>query len=312
MPRQRPFRFGAGLFTAPDRQTWVEQARRIEAYGYDTLLIADHLIGNLAPSLGLLAAANVTTTLRVGCTVFDNDFRHPAILANEVATLDVLTEGRSEFGIGAGWFKPEYDATGIPFDPPGTRVERMIEAVSIIKRLWSGAEVHHNGTHYTIAGLISPLRPVQQPHPPIFIGGGGKRLLSFAAREADTVGILAKARPEGGGEFGIDETEASIARKVAWVREAAGERIEHIELAMFFWAITIADDRRAAAEEIARSTGRVTAEQALASPYYPIGSVDSIVEHLIELRERYGISYFSVLPNGVDAFAPVVARLKGQ
>jgi probable F420-dependent oxidoreductase len=312
MATLRPFRFGAGQFIAPTSHVWLDQARKVEALGYDVMLIADHFGNNFAPSLGLLAAANVTTTLRIGCTVFDNDFRHPAILANEAATLDLLSDGRLEMGIGAGWHKPEYDAVGIQFDPPGVRVDRMIEAVSIMKRIWRGEEVHHSGTHYTISGHVNSVRPVQQPQLPLFIGGGGKRLLSYASREANIVGILAKARPEGGGWFGTDETDDSIARKIAWVREAAGERLEHLELAMFFWAITIADDRRAAAEEIARSTNRVTAEQVLASPYYPIGSVESIVEHLIELRERYGISYFSVLPNGVDAFAPVVARLRGQ
>lgn len=208
--------------------------------------------------------------------------------------------------------KREYDATGIPFDAPGTRVDRLIEAVSIIKRLWSGEEVHHSGTYYTIAGLVDPIRPVQQPYPPIFIGGGGKRLLTFAAQEADIVGILAKARPGGGLEFGDDETEAAIARKVDWVREAAGERFKQLELAMLLWKVTITDDRLAAADEIARGTRAATVEQVLASPYYPIGSVDAIVEQVCSLRERYGISHFTVFPADLEAFAPVVGRLKGQ
>ncbi|MEX2315388.1 MAG: TIGR03621 family F420-dependent LLM class oxidoreductase, partial [Thermomicrobiales bacterium] len=293
MATQRPFRFAAGQFTEPTRQAWAERARLIEAYGYDALVIPDHFGTVFAPALALLAAANATTTLRIGCTVFDNDFRHPALLANEAATLDLLSDGRSEFGIGAGWLKREYDAIGIPFDAPGTRVNRLIEAVSIIKRLWSGEEVHHSGTHYTIAGLRDCVRPVQQPHPPIFIGGGGKRLLAFATQEADIVGILTGARPEGGMAFGDDENENALARKVNWVREAAGERMNRIELAMLLWKVTVTDGSRSAINQIASEVaGRrpgLTAEQVLASPYYPIGSVDAIVDGLIGLRERHGI-----------------------
>jgi probable F420-dependent oxidoreductase len=310
MAEQRPFRFLAGLFTAPTSQAWAEQARKIEALGYDLMGIADHFGGVFSPALGLLAAANATATLRVACTVYANDFRHPALLANEAATLDLLTDGRFEFGIGAGWFKHEYDQVGIPFDAPGTRVDRMVEALSIMKRLWRGEEVHHCGTHYMINGLVNQVLPIQQPHPPVFIGGGGKRLLTYAAQEADIVGILATARPGGGLTFGEDETEDAIARKVGWVRDAAGERFEHIELAMLLWKVTITDDRRAAADEIARGARDVTADEVLASPYYQIGSVDAIAERLSGLRERFGISHFSVFPADVETFAPIVARLK--
>lgn len=312
MAEQRPFRFVAGLFTAPTSQAWAESARKVEALGYDLMGIADHFGVVFSPSLALLAAANATTTLRVVCTVFANDFRHPAILANEAATLDLLTDGRFEFGIGAGWVKREYDQVGIPFDAPGTRVDRMVEALSIIKRLWRGEEVHHCGTHYSINGLVNQVRPVQEPRPPVFIGGGGKRLLSYAAQEADTVGILATAKPGGGLTFGEDETEDVIARKVSWVRDAAGERFEQIELAMLLWKIAITDDRLAAAEEIASGARDVTADEVLASPYYQIGSVDEITEQLLDLRERFGISHFSVFPADIEAFAPVVARLKGR
>jgi probable F420-dependent oxidoreductase len=312
MPRQRPFRFGVGLFTAPDSQTWAEQALRAEADGYDTLLISDHVGRTFSPALALLAAAHATTTLRVGCTSFNNEFRHPAVLANEAATLDLLCDGRFEFGIGAGWVKAEFEAIGIPFDSPGTRVDRMIEAVSMIKRLWRGDDVYHDSSHYTIDGFVDVVRPVQQPHPPVFIGGGGKRLLTFAAKEANIIGIIATARPEGGMVFGADETGDVVARKVQWVRDAAGERFDQIELAMLLWTVSIADDRRAAAEEVARTTGRVTVDEVLASPYYPIGSVDSIADQLLDLRERHGISYFSVFPKDREAFAPVIAKLKGR
>jgi probable F420-dependent oxidoreductase len=311
MSHRRPFRFATGQFAASSRHAWADAARRIEALGYDIMVMPDHFGDQFTPALALLAAAHATTTLRVGCTVFANDFRHPALLAHEAATLDVLTDGRFEFGIGAGWVKDEYNAAGIPFAAPGARVERMIEALSIIKRLWSGEEVQHAGTHYTISGLAAPIRPVQQPHPPVFIGGGGQRLLSFAAREATSVGLISKARPEGGLEFGGDETEAALARKVGWVHAAAGDRFEHLELAMLLWKVTVSDHRQTSAEQVASQFG-VTREQVLASPYYPIGSVDSIVEQLLALRERFGVSHFTVFPEDREAFAPVVARLRGR
>lgn len=294
----------------------MEWARAREADGYDVFIMGDHLGSAFATSLGLLATALATTSLRVASTVYNNDFRHPALLANEMATLDVLSDGRLEFGIGAGWVKHECDEIGMPFDPPGARVDRMIESVSIIKRLWTGEEVRHEGAHYTINGLGDSIRPLQQPHPPIFIGGGGKRLLTYAAQEADIVGILARARPEGGLHFGEDESEDVVARKVEWVRQAAGERFDQLELALLIWDVQVTDTPRAAAEHIAARRAETrgsasTAEQILASPYHLIGSIDGIVERVLELRERFGISYFTVFPDAARDFAAVVERLKG-
>jgi probable F420-dependent oxidoreductase len=178
----RPFRFATGGFEEVSKRAWVEQARRAEALGYAVFLVADHVADiPFAPVPALVAAADATTSLRVGCTVFCNDYRHPALLAKEAATVDVLTDGRFEFGLGAGWLKAEHDQAGIPFDPPGVRVARMEEALRVIKALWAGEPVHHRGAHYAIAGLAGTPLPVQRPHPPVFVGGGGKRLLSVAA-----------------------------------------------------------------------------------------------------------------------------------
>jgi probable F420-dependent oxidoreductase len=310
MSPERPFRFGAGAFDAPSAVVWGEKARRVEALGYDTLLIPDHFNQHLfAPIAALTAAALATTTLRVGTVVFDNDFRHPAVLAKETATLDVLSGGRLEVGIGAGWKKNEYDQTGIPFDPPGVRVSRVEEAVQIIKGLWGEGPFSFSGQHYAINGLDNWPTPLQRPRPPIFIGAGGKRMLAFAAREADIIGILAQALPEGGLDIPRD-TEERLAEKVGLVREAAGERFRHLELSMLFWGVAVADDRRLGAEALA-GTRMLTAEQILDSPYFLIGSVDAIVERLQALRELYGFSYFKVFPEAVEAFAPVVARLRG-
>ena len=306
----RPFRFGGGLFWANSAEDWADGARRLESLGYDTLLIGDHFSRQFAPIPALLAAASATTTLRVGCTVFDNDFRHPAALAMEVATVDVLSGGRLEFGIGAGWNKVEYESVGVPFDPPTVRVSRFEEAVHVIKGLWCDRPLTFEGKHYQIANVDGQPKPLQRPHPPIFVGGGGRRLLSLAAQEADIVGILNRAAP-GGGLDRAEETDDCVAQKIEWVKQAAGDRFGHLELAALIWEVAVTDNCRAAAEAIATRTSRPV-DQILASPYFLIGSINAIVEKLLELRERHGISYISVFPSNTETFAPVVARLAGQ
>ena len=304
----RPFRFGAGAFMAASRNEWAENARRVEALGYDTLLMADHFASDLfALTPALMAAALATTTLRVGSFVYDNDFRHPALLAKETATIDMLSDGRLEFGIGAGWKKQEYEQAGLPFDRPGTRVDRMQEAVRILKGLWGDGPLTFTGQHYAIQGLDNWPKPVQRPHPPIHIGAGGKRMLAFAAQEADIVGIIAPATPAGGLDTGSD-SEARLAEQVAWVREAAGARFGDLELAALVWQVAVTDHPRAAVEELAGAHG-LTPAQVLASPYLLVGGIDGIVERLVTLRERYGVSYYTVFPDDVEAFAPVVTRL---
>ncbi|HKG26465.1 MAG TPA: TIGR03621 family F420-dependent LLM class oxidoreductase, partial [Thermomicrobiales bacterium] len=238
------------------------------------------------------------------------------LLAKEAATLDLLTDGRFEFGLGAGWSKVEYDQVGIPFDPPAVRVARMEEALGIIKAVWSGNPVHHQGTYYTITGLQGTPRPCQHPHPPILLGGGGKRVLQFAAREADIVSLIPKARPGGGLDW-LRGDEAILDRQVGWVREAAGERFDRLELDVIAHAVAVTDDPPAAAEAVARNHlyGRdaagLTPEQVLDSPDYLIGTVDEIAEQLRLQRERHGIARITVYQRDLDAFAPVVARLAG-
>lgn len=305
----RPFRFGVADVETASGSAWSDFARRAEALGYATLLVPDHYLNPLTPGPALMAAAAVTTTLRVGCTVFANDFRHPALLAKEAATIDLLSGGRFEFGIGAGWLKDEYDQVGIPFDPPAVRVARMEEGVRVIKGLWGKEAFSFAGTYYTIAGLEGTPKPVQQPHPPVYVGGAGKRLLSWAAREADIVGFVSRARPEGGIDWS-EGTEEALARKVGWVREAAGDRFGRIELALLFQGTAVTDRPREAAAELAPEFG-LTAEQVLASTEFALGSVDQIVEQLLALRERHGISYLTVGHPQMEAFAPVVARLAG-
>jgi probable F420-dependent oxidoreductase len=310
MPARRPFRFGAAAYRTDTSAAFAEYARRIEALGYATLGVGDHFVPHwFAVGPALTAIALATTTLRASCTVYANDFRHPALLAREVASIDVLSGGRLEFGIGAGWLKSDYDRTGIPFDPPGVRVARMEEAVAVIKGLWGDGPLTFAGRYYTITAMDGWPKPVQRPHPPVFIGGGGARLLRFSAREADIVGILARALPDGGQDLSWD-SEAVLAEKVGWVREAAGARFDQLELAALIWQVVVTDDRRAAAESVAAARG-LTPAQVLASPYFLLGSVEQIVERLLAQRERHGLSYLTVYPDDVEAFAPVVARLAG-
>jgi probable F420-dependent oxidoreductase len=313
---EKPFRFGVMCFDAPSRTAWRDLARKVEALGYATFTMADHYLNPLTPVAGLVAAADATSSIRIGCQVFDNDFRHPALLAKEAATIDLLTDGRFEFGLGAGWSKVEYDQVGIPFDPPAVRVGRMEEALGIIKALWSGAPVHHQGTYYTITGLEGRPRPCQHPYPPIVLGGGGKRVLQFAAREADIVSLIPKARPGGGLDW-LRSDEAILDRQVDWVREAAGERFDRLELDVIAHAVAVTDNPHAAAEAITRNhlygpdAAGLTPEQVLGSPDYLVGTVDQIVEQLRLQRQRYGIARITVYQRDLDAFAPVVARLAG-
>jgi probable F420-dependent oxidoreductase len=256
-----------------------------------------------------MAAAAATTSLRVGTLVLDNDFRHPALTALEAATLDVLTGGRLELGIGAGWMLEDYSSSGIPFDPPGVRVDRLEESLRIIKPLLRGESITFRGTYYQVTDLQGSPAPVQQPSPPIFLGAGGKRMLALAAREADIVGIAPPALPQGG--IDLDIAAASVERQVNYLRERAGDRINAIELHMLNQYLDVTDHPRDSAEEKANEWGLPT-ETIADSPHMLIGSVESIVETLLERRERFGFSYIAVRPPVMEAFAPVVHQLHGK
>jgi len=274
------------------------------------LVVPDHFRDHLAPVPALTAAALATTRLRVGSLVFSNDFRHPAVLAKEAATIDVLSGGRFELGLGAGWLREEYDQTGIRFDAPGTRVERLEEAVTIIKRLLAGERVTFAGRHYTIADLEGRPTPVQRPHPPIAIGGGGRRTLSLAAREASIVGLVPRARRDGSGLDLNDLSDAATREKLEWVRAAAGERFDSLEINTLIQAVVVADQRMAAADQLA-SRFKVAREVVLETVYVALGTIEEICETLRQRRERYGVSYLTVFERDMEAFAPVVERLAG-
>jgi probable F420-dependent oxidoreductase len=311
----RPFRFGVSVRWGQSRAEWREKARKIEALGYDSLTVADHLTDLIAPIPAALSAAEATTHLRVGTNVLNNDLRHPVLVAREAAAVDLLTEGRFQLGLGAGSIRAEYQQIGLDFDRGAVRVERLTEAVTILKGLLRGERVTFAGRHYRVTGhTISPL-PVQKPHPPILIGGNGPRLLTLAAREADIVGLSGITFGRGGAAppdlsgwrvSGVDES-------VRLVREAAGDdRFAELELNALIQRVIVTDDRHRAAGELTNRWTQLSAEEILQSPYVLIGTVEQMIEDLEARRERWGISYWVIFGLYVDALAPVVARLAGK
>lgn len=308
----RPFRFGVNVWSGESRATWMATAREIEDLGYAVLTVPDHLTRFLAPLPALTAAALATTRLGVGTLVLNNDLRHPVVLAREVATLDRLSDGRFELGIGAGHARSEYDEAGIPWAPGRERVERLAESVAILRELLSGRATTFAGSHYRVAGHTVEPPPVQRPHPPILIGGNGPRLLTLAARSADIVALSGITFRQGGAPPDLSAWKtAAVDERLAIVREAAGERHEHLEINALLQRVVVTEDRRAAAQELAQRWPQLTPDEILDSPFVLMGTAGEMVEHLRARRERWGISYYTVFEPYLRAFAPVVARVAG-
>jgi probable F420-dependent oxidoreductase len=307
--RYRRFRFGLQVRNAPDGVAWRDLARRAEASGFSTLMLPDHFEEAWSPTVPLTVAAEATSTLRVGALVYDNDYRHPLVLARDMAALDLLSSGRVEFGLGAGWMTTDYEQSGIALDPPAVRISRMEEALTVITRLWHDDAVDFDGAHYRLAGARCFPRPHTPGGPPIVIGGGGKRVLTVAARHASIIGV----NPElTSGVAGADAAKTAIGsrydERIAWVREAAGERFSSIELQVLCQVEMITPDREALYESMAPLFG-LTPEQAREVPIVLAGSVEQICDDLVARRERFGFSYIVV--HDLEAMAPVVARLAG-
>ena len=311
MAHPRPFRFGVQLHGAASADEWITQARRAEELGFSSAFMPDHFGDQLAPVPALMAVAGATDELRIGSLVFDNDYKHPVVLAKEVATIDVLSGGRFEFGIGAGWMNSDYEQSGIQHDRAGVRIDRLAEALTIYKGLFADGPVDFSGEHYTISGLDGLPKPAQRPHPPFLIGGGGKRVLGLAAREADIVGINPKLTS--------GEVDSSAARngapeitdeKIRWVKDAAGERYDDLELNMLVFAVVVTDDRKGVAEMMAPAFD-LDPDIVEDYPLAWIGSEDEIVESLQARRDRWDVSYLVVQADAMEAAAPIVARLTG-
>src|SRR5262245_6139778 len=310
---RRALRCGRVPAGAPDAPAWRETARRAEALGYASLLVPDHLQAQWGPLVALTIAAEATERLRVGTLVLANDYRNPVVLAKEVATLDLASGGRFELGLGAGWKREDYEAAGLPFDPPGARIDRMAEALRVMKALWaSEAPVEMRGPHYVIAGAVGTPRPPSRPHPRICIGGGGRRVLRLAAREAEIVSLNATLR---GGALGpgtlASASPAAFDEKLAWVREAAGERFAGLELQCHCPFVTVGPEGKAALETLGRQLG-LGEEDAQEFPLALCGPPEALCDALERRRERWGFSYTIVPSDRMEAFAPVVARLAGR
>jgi len=309
-----PFRFGVSVWHAPSRAEWIAKARKIEDLGYSSLMVPDHLNERVAPIPALISAAEATKRMLVGTYVLNNDLRHPVVLAHEAAAADVLTGGRLQLGLGAGWNKAEYDQAGLAFDRGSIRVERLAEAVVIIRRLLAGEQVTFAGRHYRVSGhVIAPL-PMQKPHPPILIAGNRPRMLTLAAQQADVVGLSGMTLRRGGTEMDVSGWKGSAVDEcIALIRVAAGEeRFARLELNALVQRVVVNDDRRGAVEALTRAWPQLAAADILESPYVLVGTVDQIVEDLCACRTRWGISYYVVHEPYMDAFAPVVTRLAGK
>jgi probable F420-dependent oxidoreductase len=311
----RPFRFLADARAVVDGRTLAEAARRAESTGFAGLVVPDHLIDQLSPIPALATIAAVTDRLRIGTFVLNNDLRHPAVLAQDLASLDVLSGGRLDIGLGAGWNEPEYEAIGIDFDPVPVRQARLAEAVTVIKGCFADGPFSFRGEHYTITDYDAYPKPVQKPHPPFFIGGGGKRTLTLAGREAQIVGLAPRIL----GEQRADPnsiTWAATEEKIGWVRDAAGDHFDELTFNTYpsGWPIVVTDDLRGEARKVvdrhrSRTGIELSEQDVIDSPHVFIGSVDRFVEKFSELRERLGISSFLV--GDLSDLGAVVERLAG-
>jgi probable F420-dependent oxidoreductase len=306
---ERKIRFSTQTGGQPTGEEWLARAKRIEAIGYETLSMPDHMVGGAwsnMPALG--AAAAVTSRLRLGNLVIDNDFRNPVVLAREFATLDVISNGRVEIGLGAGWFDRDYQGTGIPFDRGRVRVARLAEAVTLMKRLFAEDEVTFEGSYYRTTKSECRPKTVQQPRPPILIAAGGPQILELAGREAEIVAIIPPAagvqppKPD-------DVTAAGVRKQIDVVRKAAGSRFGEIELSCFV-DVTLTDDREKTVAEIA-DKGKVDPAVVGSSIYRGIGTLDEVREHIVRVRAETGITYFCLRGPHAEELAPVVKALSG-
>jgi len=297
---------------AKSGKEWTDLAKQAESLGYSSLLMPDHFGNQLAPIAALSAAATATSTLRIGTLVFANDFRHPAVLAKEAATIDLLSDGRLELGVGAGWMNEDYSWTGMQHDRAGIRIDRMIESIKVIRGLWGEGAFSFEGDHYTIAEMDGLPKPVQDGGPPIIVGGGGKRVLSTAARMADIVGVNPNV---GEGKIGAEAIASMAAEatdeKVGWIRAAAGDRYDDIEISILKFAVVVTDDQAGTAEAVGNGFG-MSPETVLASPHTLVGNAEQVAEELNAQRDRWQGSYVTVRADAMEAFAPVVGALAGS
>ena len=307
----QPFRFVVYTNNSDDVDRWTAFARRVEGLGYAALYVTDHLSRQLAPTAALAAAAAVTTTLRIGPYVLANDFRHPLLVAREAATLDRLSGGRLDLGLGAGWKRGDYRQLGLAYDPPAVRIDRMIESLGIIKRLLRGEEVTHEGRFYRLDRARVQPAPIQRPHPRIMLGGGGPRVLAIAAREAQIVSFVpqfsATGRP-----MARHATESALAKRVGQVRNAAGPRFDELELNIFVGDAGVVGGPQPLSSSLGALVKSAGPAVVGGSPYLLYGTIDQLREAMLRRRERTSVSSYGIPARVMEAFAPIVAALHGK
>jgi probable F420-dependent oxidoreductase len=320
---KKPFRFGLQTFNADSGKAWADKARKAEALGYSAFHLADHLLGpgpalvrtnhpeqNVAAIPAMAYAAAVTDTIKIGCRVFCVDYHNPFVLTKSAFTIDMLSDGRLEFGLGAGWLKDEYAALAIPYDSPGTRIDRLADVIQGVKAFRAGGQFAIKNRTIDWQEFEGVPRPVGKV--PIMVGGGSPKVLRLGGREADIVSLNFNNRagvigPDGVMTSSKEETE----RKLGWIREGAGARFDQIEIEIGAYFTFVTDNPEPMLQGMAQSFG-VPPDAMREHPHALFGSVDTVCEELERRREMHGISYFTVGETAIDAFAPVVARLTGK
>jgi probable F420-dependent oxidoreductase len=306
-PRQ--FRIGVELLHPFERMSWTQSARVLEDLGYSTLFVSDHFDEGYGPITGMAAAAAATSSIHVASAVFAPDFRHPAVLARELASIDLISLGRLEVGIGAGYTVSDFATTGITMDPPGIRVDRMIEYVAVLRGLFKAEPFSFDGTHYSITSLEGVPAPYTLGGPPILIAGGGKRMLTFAAKHADIIGVNTNlATSEARAASTRDAVPSSIDEKLTWIREAAGKRFEEIEIHAWVQFAHVTKDSNSLLREL-KHRFNANEEEVRSSPKVLVGDVSEIIDRMHALRDRWGYSYFTIQQEATFEFADVVASL---
>ncbi|MFM7093473.1 MAG: TIGR03621 family F420-dependent LLM class oxidoreductase [Actinomycetota bacterium] len=311
---RRVFRFSVMTSGAADAASWRRLVERADDEGYDMLHMPQHRgTKGFSPLVALAFVASYSSRLRIGTLVLDNESVHPAIVARDAATLDLLSGGRLELGIGAGWLEADHASIGQDFAPIGVRIDRLAEAIDVMRSCWQGDTANFDGTHFALRDAPNDPKPAQAGGPPILVGGGGKRVLSLAARKADIVSFVPNmSAGRVGRESAANATGAATAEKLAWVREAAGDRLGGLELHTNLTNVFVTDDRMPMMEKIARGYGLDEPSEALDIPHVVIGTVPQCVEQLLERRESTGISHYTVFEANLDAFAPIIAELAGR
>ncbi len=307
----RPFRFSVQHHAASDGNAWRDLARKTEDLGYTTLYLPDHFGDQWSPTVAMTIAAECTQSLRVGALVYDVDYRHPVMQAKEAATLDLAYPGRTIFGFGAGWMKTDYEEAGMPYDSPGTRIDRMKEALTIMKALWADGACTFKGEHYTITNAQGFPRPSTPGGPPVVIGGGGKKVLTIAAQMADTIGVNPNLAA---GVVGPEVAKTALGEiyreRIKWIKDAAGDRFDSLDLQVLTFMTAIVPNRQEVLANIAPLFD-ISPELADDIPLLMVGTEEEIVEQLQKRREEFGFNDIVVQGDVMDAFAPIVAKLAG-